>query len=92
MNIGRGPTCVDDDLAEALKAGTIAGAVLDVFSVEPVPESSPLWGLPNVLMTPHCADQDPEYLNRAMEIFAENLSNFKQDKPLNNITDKESGY
>jgi len=92
MNIGRGPTCKDVDLAEAINAGTIGGAVLDVYATEPLPESSPLWECKNVLMTPHCADQDPEYLNRAMEIFAENLAAFKQDKPLKNICDKDSGY
>ena len=92
MNIGRGPTVQEDDLAEALKSGQIAGAVLDVYKVEPLPKESELWGLPNVLMTPHCADQDPEYLNRAMAIFEQNLANFKEEKPLLNICDKSLGY
>jgi phosphoglycerate dehydrogenase-like enzyme len=56
MNIGRGPTVNEPDLVDALKSKTIAGAVLDVYTVEPLPKESELWGLPNVLMTPHCAD------------------------------------
>ena len=61
MNIGRGPTVHEDDLIAALKDNVIAGAVLDVYTVEPLPATSGLWELPNVLMTPHCADQDPEW-------------------------------
>ncbi len=56
MNIGRGPTVKEVDLVEALKLKTISGAVLDVFEVEPLPKESELWDMPNVLMTPHCAD------------------------------------
>jgi phosphoglycerate dehydrogenase-like enzyme len=56
MNIGRGVTVKESDLVDALKAKVIAGAVLDVFEVEPLSKESELWDLPNVLMTPHCAD------------------------------------
>ena len=56
MNIGRGTTVDEDDLAHALSQGTIAGAVLDVFKVEPLAKTSKLWYAPNLLMTPHCAD------------------------------------
>ena len=92
MNIGRGPTVCEPDLIEALKSKTIAGAVLDVYTVEPLPKESELWGLPNVLMTPHCADQDPEYLDRALDIFSENIALFKEGKPLRNVCDKKLGY
>jgi len=92
MNIGRGPTCKEEDLIEALKTNKIAGAVLDVFEKEPLTPSNELWKLPNVLMTPHCADQDPEYLDRAMQIFAENISLFKTGKELRNVCDKQAGY
>ena len=61
----------------ALKNGTIAGAVLDVFTVEPLPEDSELWTLPNVLITPHCADRDPEFMDRAMDILSENIAFYK---------------
>lgn len=66
MNIGRGTTVDEDDLVRALKEELISGAVLDVFKTEPLPESSELWSLPNILMTPHCADQDSEYIHRSM--------------------------
>ena len=55
MNIGRGPTCKEDDLVSALQEKKIAGAVLDVFAKEPLSEDSPLWSMDNVLITPHCA-------------------------------------
>jgi len=56
MNIGRGPTVKEVDLIDALEQQKIAGAVLDVFEVEPLSQQSPLWRMSNVLMTPHCAD------------------------------------
>lgn len=56
MNIGRGTTVNEEDLAKALIEGTIAGAVLDVFKVEPLVKESPLWDCKNVFITPHCAD------------------------------------
>jgi phosphoglycerate dehydrogenase-like enzyme len=56
MNIGRGSTCDEDDLAQALNSGKIRGAVLDVFKTEPLPKTSKLWYCPNLFMTPHCAD------------------------------------
>ena len=62
MNIGRGPTCNEPDLIEALKTKQIAGAVLDVFTVEPLAEDSELWSLDNVLITPHCADRDHDFM------------------------------
>ena len=92
MNIGRGLTVVEQDLIDALKNGTIAGAVLDVFAVEPLPKESELWTLPNVLITPHCADEDPEFMDRAMDCLAKNLANFKSGQPLINLCDKECGY
>ena len=92
MNIGRGPTVHENELITALKENFIAGAVLDVYTVEPLPKESELWKLPNVLMTPHCADQDPEYLKRAMDVFADNMELFREGKPLKNVCDKKSGY
>lgn len=92
MNVGRGVTVKETDLVEALKSHQIAGAVLDVFEVEPLMKDSELWDLPNVLMTPHCADQDKEYLDRAIAIFADNLTRFKAGEKLQNVCDKLSGY
>mgnify|MGYP001626962365 CR=1 FL=1 len=92
MNIGRGPTVNESDLVSALKGGQVAGAVLDVFTVEPLPQESELWTLDNVLITPHCADQDPEFMDRALDILHENLALFKTGAPLKNVCDKEIGY
>jgi phosphoglycerate dehydrogenase-like enzyme len=63
-------------LVEVLEEGGIRGAVLDVYEKEPLGEESKLWGMENVLMYPHCADQDHEYLKRSFAIFEENLNNF----------------
>ena len=82
MNIGRGPTVQETDLIKALKDETIAGAVLDVFKVEPLPQENELWTMPNVLLTPHCAQQDKEFMVDCIYQFAENLENFCEDKPL----------
>ena len=60
MNIGRGANAHEQDLITALKNKTIAGAVLDVFTVEPLPEENELWSLPNVLLTPHCSAMNSE--------------------------------
>lgn len=92
VNIGRGPNVNEADLAACLKDGTIAGAVLDVFEVEPLPASSPLWGLPNVYITPHCADLTFDFLDRSFDIFGHNMRSWLENKPLINHVNKETGY
>ena len=92
MNIGRGPTVNEDDLVSALKKRDIAGAVLDVFKKEPLDSTHELWKLPNVLMTPHCADIDKNFLLDSVRQLGANIKNFVSGKPLNNITDKQKGY
>lgn len=89
MNIGRGTTVNEEDLADALYSGRIAGAVLDVFKVEPMDKNNRLWTAPNLFMTPHCADQDSEWLQRSMKIFGDNLDRYMTGKPLKNIIDKQ---
>lgn len=88
MNIGRGTTVNEEELAEALNSGKIGGAVLDVFKKEPLVKESMLWTAKNLFMTPHCADQDSEWLFRSLDIFEANLLRWMQGKPLNNIMDK----
>lgn len=92
MNIGRGTTVDENDLADALYSKRIGGAVLDVFKVEPLNVKNRLWYAPNLFMTPHCADQDSEWLQRSMKIFADNLDRYMTNKPLNNIVDKQFTY
>ena len=93
INIGRGKTTKLVDLIEALEQGTIAGCGLDVFEVEPLPAESPLWQLPNVLITPHIAVKDAENITeRQFDIFLENARRFAEGLPLQNVVDKSVWY
>jgi phosphoglycerate dehydrogenase-like enzyme len=92
INLGRGPTVVEADLLEALRAGRIGGAVLDVFDAEPLPPDSPFWALDNVLVTAHTAGNSEHYLERAVDIFCQNLRRFRAGEPLRNVVDKRLGY
>jgi phosphoglycerate dehydrogenase-like enzyme len=92
INIGRGDTVVEEDLIEALKSGLIAGAGLDVFETEPLPGTSPLWELENVIITPHNSGLTPKYLDRMINIFIENLQYYLTGKPMPNLVDKKLGY
>lgn len=92
INIGRGALVDEAALTEALRDGRLAGAFLDVFEEEPLPETSPLWRLPNVLITPHMAGQQRDYAGRAVDIFVDNLIRYRQGRPLRNLVDKQAGY
>jgi len=92
INVSRGGVVQEDKLIAALQANTIAGAGLDVFVEEPLPETSPFWELPNVLITPHLAAISPVYLDRALQLFAKNLARYLDGKPLPTLIDKERGY
>jgi len=92
INIGRGMTTRLADLVQALQAGEIAGAALDVFEEEPLPKDHPLWTLPNVLITPHTAGHGPYLDARRFEILIDNCRRFLGDRPLRNIVDKTSWF
>ncbi len=93
INIGRGKVCKIDDLADAIELGEIAGAGLDVFEQEPLPADHKLWGLPNVLITPHIAVADAENIpERRFRVILENARRFLNDEPLTNIVDKTKWY
>ena len=92
VNIARGSVVVESELIEALQAGTIAGALLDVFEREPLPADSPLWTMPNVIVTPHTAGYPSNYDTRVFEIFGDNLQRFLEKKPLRNVVDLKRGY
>ena len=92
LNIGRGGTIDEAALAHALREKRIAGAGLDVFDPEPLPSDSPLWDMPNVVVTGHYSGGSPHYNERAMAIFLDNLERYRAGKPLRNVVDKEAGY
>jgi phosphoglycerate dehydrogenase-like enzyme len=92
VNVGRGPVVDERALVEALEGRRIRGAALDVFETEPLPEGSPLWRLPNVLLSPHCADHVPGWVDEAMRVFLLQLEGFRRGEPLRDVVDKDRGY
>jgi phosphoglycerate dehydrogenase-like enzyme len=92
VNVGRGPTIVESDLVDALWAGRIAGAALDVFEIEPLSVGSPLWSMPNVLVSPHMSGDYVGFEIDMMTVFTDNLDRWLRAKPLHNIVDPAVGY
>ncbi|MGH7777245.1 MAG: D-2-hydroxyacid dehydrogenase [Candidatus Dormibacterales bacterium] len=92
VNISRGSVVDEAALVDALRARRIAGAGLDVFEEEPLPASSPLWAMPNVIVTPHVAGSHPSYVSRLMPIFLDNLQRFLTGAPMRNLVDPARGY
>ncbi|MGB2621609.1 MAG: D-2-hydroxyacid dehydrogenase [Candidatus Acidiferrum sp.] len=92
INVGRGPVINEEALVAALSSGRIAGAALDVFDQEPLPPGHPFYKLENVLLSPHCADHTPDWLDNAMVFFAEQYQRFRGGQPLLNVVDKKLGY
>jgi D-2-hydroxyacid dehydrogenase (NADP+) len=92
INMSRGAVIDTVELIKALKEGWIAGAGLDVFEQEPLPEDSELWKLDNVVMTPHVSGGTPRYDELAVEVFCDNLQRYIEGKPLRNVINKKAGY
>ncbi|MGB9775438.1 MAG: D-2-hydroxyacid dehydrogenase [Anaerolineae bacterium] len=92
INISRGAIVDEEALVEALRAGRIGGACLDVFVEEPLPPESPLWDLPNVIITPHNSWSSPYIEEREIDLFLENLRRYVVGEPLLNVVDKQAGY
>jgi phosphoglycerate dehydrogenase-like enzyme len=94
LNVGRGPVIDEAALVRALLSKQIAGASLDVFEDEPLPENSALWGMDNVLISPHCTDhtENPDWLDLSMQVFIENFHRYQNGLPLENLVDKKAGY
>ena len=88
INIGRGMTTKLDDLVAALEAKEIAGAALDVYEIEPLPATHPLWTMPNVLLTPHTAGHGPYLDDRRLAVLVDNAKRFAAGQPLRNVVDK----
>lgn len=91
-NVGRGGTVDQDALIDALQRGHLAGAGLDVTTPEPLGEDSPLWDLPNVIITSHTAGNSPQSHERIIELTAEQLRRYQAGEELLNIVDKSAGY
>ncbi len=92
INVARGDIVDEAALIQALESGHLGGAALDVFAVEPPAPDNPLWSMPNVIVTPHVAGAPAMYVERAFEIFAENLERFRSGMPLRNVVDLALGY
>jgi phosphoglycerate dehydrogenase-like enzyme len=92
VNVGRGPIIDEPAMLAALSSGRIKGAGLDVFDQEPLPAGHPLYSLENVLLSPHCADHTPDWLDNAMQFFVEQYGRYRRGEPLLNVVDKSLGY
>jgi len=92
VNVGRGPVVQEEALVESLRARRIRGAALDVFENEPLPPGHPFFDLDNVLLSPHCADHVPGWLDRAMNTFWENLARFRSGEEFESTVEISRGY
>jgi len=92
INIGRGRSVVTDDLIEALEAGEITGAGLDVTDPEPLPDGHPLWSTPRVIITPHMAGVSDKIRKRIFLVARENIRRYSAGEPLLSVVDMERGY
>jgi len=92
INVGRGPVIDERAMIKALSDHKIKGAALDVFDEEPLPKSHPFYKLENVLLSPHCADHTPDWLDNAMRFFIAQFERFHHGEPLLNVVDKKLGY
>jgi phosphoglycerate dehydrogenase-like enzyme len=92
LNFGRGDLVVDDDLVAAVKAKTIAGAVLDVFRKEPLPSEHLFWTTDGIVVLPHVGGLHPTRDRFVAELFVENLKRFAAGQPLREVVDRARGY
>jgi len=93
INVARGPVVVEADLVAALESGHLGGVALDVTEVEPLPTSSKLWELPNVIITPHVGAQSARRYDDVTDFFCENLDRYQRGQPLlNYLVEKDLGF
>jgi phosphoglycerate dehydrogenase-like enzyme len=90
MNVSRGAIIAEEGLVSALEQGLIGGAVLDVFETEPLPQTSPLWGLPNAIVTPHYAG--PSLPPQIVDFFVANLARYRRGRRLSGLVDLKRGF
>ena len=92
VNLGRGPLVDEEALTAALRGGVIGGAALDVFSREPLPAGSPLWSLPNVIVSPHMSGDFRGFEQALAGLFLTQLRRYLAGDPLVNVVDKRLGF
>lgn len=92
INVSRGTIIDEPALIEALRSGHLGGAALDVFAVEPLPPESPLWDMPNVVVTPHTMSTAIGENELVVDLFCDNLRRFLAGEPLRNVFDRSRGY
>lgn len=92
VSVGRGTVIDEEALVAALQSGRVGMAVLDVFATEPLPRTSPLWSLPNVIVSPHTAANSPREERLIAELFADNATRFLDQKPLRNVVNTVEFY
>jgi D-3-phosphoglycerate dehydrogenase len=92
VNVARGALVVESALVEALRSGRLAGAGLDVTEAEPLPPESPLWEMPNAIITPHVGGQSATRIDDMTNFFCENLARWQSGRPLVNMVDKLLGF
>jgi phosphoglycerate dehydrogenase-like enzyme len=92
INVARGRLIDEHALLRALRDGPIGGAILDTFRDEPLPESSPFYDLPNVIVTPHTSWSSARVLDRSVDLFCDNLRRYAAGEPLLNVVDPRQGY
>jgi glyoxylate/hydroxypyruvate reductase A len=92
VNIARGQVVDEEAMIDALRAGRLGGACLDVFAAEPLPADSPLWGMDNVLVSPHSASTVASENETITDLFIDNLERFTAGRPLRNRYEPTRGY
>jgi phosphoglycerate dehydrogenase-like enzyme len=92
INVGRGSTLDQDALCSMLRTGRLAGAALDVMSPEPLAADSPLWDVPNLIISPHMSGDHTGWQRDIADLFVRNLERFQRSEPLLNVVDKRLGY
>ena len=91
-DVSRGGVVDQTALLRALEIGQLAGAVLDVFEVEPLPQDNPLWQADNLILSPHCSSVYADWSRASFDLFLDNLDRWMEDAPLRNVVDPELGY
>ena len=92
VNVARGQVVVERDLIDVLRSGHLGGAALDVAEIEPLPKNSPLWEMPDVVITPHVGAQSATRFDDVTNFFCENLERYLAGQPLKNLVDKKIGF